>query len=201
MEFYERISGARLHANYIRPGGVAWDINNDLLDDINLFLSNFTTHILELENILHFNRIWRQRLVDIGVVTTKTALNWGFTGVMLRASGINWDLRKLHGTNNLYNKFDFKVPTGKKGDCYDRFLIRVEEMKQSTIIIKAALEYLPSGAFLANNTKIIAPSRNEMRKSMESIINHFKLFTEGFSVPKSSSYQALEAPKGEFVYS
>ena len=200
MEFYERVSGARLHANYIRPGGVAWDINNDLLDDIYLFISNFSTHILELENVLHFNRIWRQRLVDIGTVTAKTALNWGFTGVMLRASGINWDLRKSSGFNNLYKTFDFKVPLGTKGDCFDRFLIRVEEMRQSTIIIKQALDRLPSGPFLGSNSKVIAPSRFQMRQSMESMTHHFKLFTEGFSVFKSQSYQALEAPKGEFVY-
>lgn len=198
MEFYERVSGARLHANYIRPGGVAWDINNDLLDDIYLFLSKFSTHITELENVLHFNRIWRQRLVDIGVVSAKTALNWGFTGVMLRASGINWDLRKINGVNNVYNQFDFQIPLGKKGDCYDRFLIRVEEMKQSTKIIKEALDHLPAGPFLGNNSKIIAPSRYQMRQSMESMIHHFKLFTEGFSVFKSQSYQSFEAPKGEF---
>ena len=200
MEFYERVSGARLHANYIRPGGVAWDINNDLLDDIYLFLSKFSTHITELENVLHFNRIWRQRLVDIGVVSAKTALNWGFTGVMLRASGVNWDLRKISGVNNVYTEFDFQIPLGKNGDCYDRFLIRVEEMKQSTKIIQNALNLLPSGSFLGDNSKIIAPSRFQMRQSMESMIHHFKLFTEGFSVFKSQCYQAFEAPKGEFDY-
>ena len=198
MEFYERVSGARLHANYIRPGGVAWDINNDLLDDIYLFLSKFSTHIMELENVLHFNRIWRQRLVDIGVVSAKTALNWGFTGVMLRGSGINWDLRKSSGFNNLYKNFDFEVPVGKKGDCYDRFLIRVEEMKQSAKIIKQALDNLPTGSFLGHNSKVIAPSRFQMRQSMESMIHHFKLYTEGYKVPKGETYTAVEAPKGEF---
>jgi NADH dehydrogenase I D subunit len=200
MEFYERVSGARLHANYIRPGGVAWDVNNDLLDDIYCFLLKFSTHITELENVLHFNRIWRQRLVDIGVVTAKTALDWGFTGVMLRASGINWDLRKTSGFNNLYKNFDFEIPIGKKGDCFDRFLIRVEEMKQSVNIIKQALDQIPSGPFLGDDSKVIAPSRYQMKQSMESLIHHFKLFTEGFTVFKSQSYQGLEAPKGEFVY-
>ena len=198
MEFYERVSGARLHSNYIRPGGVAWDVNNNLLDDIYLFLLKFSTHISELENILHFNRIWRQRLVSIGTVSAKTAINWGFTGVMLRASGINWDLRKTSGFNSLYKLFDFEIPLGKKGDCFDRFLIRVEEMKQSVSIIKQALNKIPCGDFLGNNSKVISPSRFQMRQSMESMTHHFKLFTEGFSVFKSLSYQGLEAPKGEF---
>ena len=200
MEFYERVSGARLHANYIRPGGVAWDINNDLIDDIYSFLSNFSTHILELENVLNFNRIWRQRLVDVGVVSSKIALNWSFTGVMLRGSGINWDLRKISSTNNIYNTFDFKVPLGSKNDSYDRFLLRIEEMKQSVIMIENALNSLPEGPFLSSNSKVIAPSRYQMRFSMESLIHHFKLFTEGFPIPPSNVYMSFEAPKGEFAF-
>lgn len=200
MEFYERVSGARLHANYIRPGGVAWDINNDLLDDIYIFLCKFTSHITELENILHFNRIWRQRLVDIGIVNAKTALNWGFTGVMLRASGFNWDLRKSSVFNNYYKDISFDVPLGKNGDCYDRFLIRVEEMKQSTLIIFQMLNILPTGPFLSDNCSYIAPSRYKMKKYMESLIHHFKFFTEGFAIQSNCVYTAVEAPKGEFVF-
>jgi len=199
MEFYERVSGARLHANYIRPGGVAWDINNVLIDDIQFFLKNFSSHLVEIENVLHFNRIWRQRLVNIGIVNAKTALNWGFTGVMLRASGVNWDLRKTSGFNSLYNNLNFEIPVGKKGDSFDRFLIRMEEMKQSVNIIKQVLDNLPSGAFLGDNSKIIAPSRYQMKQSMESLTHHFKLFTEGFSTLPGSLYKGLEAPKGEFV--
>ena len=200
MEIYERVSGARLHANYIRPGGVAWDLNNDLLDDIFLFINSFSSHLEELETMLNFNRIWRQRLVDIGVVSSTTALNWGFSGVMLRASGINWDMRKLSMFNQFYQNFEFSIPLGKKGDCYERFLIRIEEMRESIKIIKQSLNILPSGPVLGDNLKMIPPSRFQMRKSMESLIHHFKLFTEGFAILEGKSYFALEAPKGEFVY-
>jgi NADH dehydrogenase (ubiquinone) Fe-S protein 2 len=198
MEIYERISGARLHANYIRPGGVAWDLNNDILDDIFLFTKSFSSHLEELETMLHFNRIWRQRLVDVGVVPASMALNWGFSGVMLRASGINWDLRKLNMFNNYYQNFEFSVPLGKKGDCYERFLIRVEEMRESLKILKQAINILPNGPILGNNLKMIPPSRYHMRKSMEGLIHHFKLFTEGFAILKNKAYFGLEAPKGEF---
>ena len=200
MEIYERVSGARLHANYIRPGGVAWDLNNEILDDIYLFVKNFSTHLEEVETMLHFNRIWRQRLVDIGVVTATTALNWSFTGVMLRASGINWDLRKLGIFDSIYNKFDFKIPLGKKGDCYDRFLIRVEEIRESLKILERALNLLPQGPVLSDNLKMVAPTRFQMKKSMEGLIHHFKLFTEGFSILEGKTYFGLEAPKGEFEY-
>ena len=200
MEIYERVSGARLHANYIRPGGVAWDINNEILDDIFFFIKNFSTHLCEVENVLNFNRIWKERLVDIGVVTGLTALNWGFSGVMLRGSGLKWDMRKLNMFDNFYQNFEFKVPFGKKGDCYDRFLIRVQEMRESLYILEQALNKLPTGPILSSNLKMIAPSRFQMRKSMEALIHHFKLFTEGFSILNGKSYFGIEAPKGEFDF-
>jgi NADH dehydrogenase I D subunit len=198
MEIYERVSGARLHSNYIRPGGVAWDLNNEILDDIYLFIKNFSTHLVEVENVLHSNRIWKQRLVDIGIVASSMALNWGFSGVMLRGSGLNWDLRKLNFCDNSYQKFNFRIPIGKKGDCYDRFIVRVEEMRESLSIIEQALNILPLGPTLSLNSKIIAPSRFQMKKSMEGLIHHFKLFTEGFTILGGKIYYAIEAPKGEF---
>jgi NADH dehydrogenase (ubiquinone) Fe-S protein 2 len=198
MEYYERVSGARLHANYIRPGGIAWDLNNNLLDDIFFFVKSFMSHLVELETMLHSNRIWRQRLVDIGVMPFNSALNWSLSGVMLRGSGINWDLRKLNMFNPYYKKLKFKVPIGKKGDCYDRFIIRVEEMRESSKLIFQLLNKIPTGNILGDNLKMIPPSRFEMRNSMESLIHHFKLFTEGFAILENSSYFAVEAPKGEF---
>lgn len=197
MEIYERASGARLHANYIRPGGVAFDLNNSILDDIYLFIKSFSSHILELQNVLNHNRIWRERLVDIGVISGFNALNWGFSGVMLRGSGYSWDLRKLAFFENTYNKFKFNIPIGKVGDCYDRFLIRINEMSQSLLIIEQALNNLPEGSYLNNDLKIVSPSRYQMRYSMENLIHHFKLFTAGFGINKGFNYSALEAPKGE----
>ena len=198
MEIYERVSGARLHSNYIRPGGVAWDLNNLVLDDIFFFIKNFSSHLVEVENILHFNRIWKLRLVDIGIVSAKRALDWGFSGVMLRGSGFNWDLRKLNMFDNFYTKFNFKVPIGINGDCFDRFLIRVEEMRQSLVILEQALNLIPRGSVLSSDLKILAPSRSNLKKTMEGLIHHFKLYTEGFSVLKGQIYFSIEAPKGEF---
>lgn len=198
MELYERVSGARMHANYIRPGGVCLDLNNDILDDIFNFIKNFSNNLLEMETMLHFNRIWKQRLVDIGVITSQKAINWSFSGVMLRSTGINWDLRKLGLFSNEYLKMNFLIPIGKKGDCFDRFLIRMEEMKESLKIIEYCINNLPSGSFLSNNLKVVPPTRIDMKTSMEGLIHHFKLFTEGFSVNKGELYFALEAPKGEF---
>lgn len=198
MEIYERVSGARLHSNYIRPGGVAWDLNNSILDDIFFFIKNFSSHLVEVENVLHFNRIWKLRLVDIGVVPAKRALDWGFSGVMLRGSGFNWDLRKLNMFDNFYTNFDFKVPVGINGDCFDRFLIRVEEMRQSLVILEQALNKLPSGPILSSNLKLIAPSRSNLKNTMEGLIHHFKLYTEGFSILEGKIYFSIEAPKGEF---
>lgn len=197
MEFYERVSGARLHAAYIRPGGVAQDLPIGLSEDIYRFARQFASRIDEMEEMLTGNRIWKQRLVDIGVVTADEALDWGFTGVMLRGSGIAWDLRK-NQPYDVYEQMDFQVPVGSRGDCYDRYLIRVEEMRQSLRIILQCLQEMPQGEVKTDDRKITPPSRTHMKTSMESLIHHFKLYTEGFTVPAGETYTAVEAPKGEF---
>ena len=197
MEFYERVSGARLHAAYIRPGGVAQDLPLGLSEDIYRFARQFASRIDELEEMLTGNRIWKQRLVDIGVVTSDQALDWGFSGVMLRGSGVAWDLRKTQ-PYDVYDKMDFQVPVGSRGDCYDRYLIRVEEMRQSLRIILQCLQEMPQGEIKADDRKITPPPRTHMKTSMESLIHHFKLYTEGFSVPAGETYTSVEAPKGEF---
>jgi len=197
MEFYERVSGARMHAAYIRPGGVAQDLPMGLSEDIYRFCRQFASRIDEMEELLTGNRIWKQRLVDIGVVTADQALDWGFSGVMLRGSGIAWDLRKTQ-PYDVYDKMDFQIPVGSRGDCYDRYLIRVEEMRQSLRIILQCLQEMPQGEIKTDDRKITPPSRAHMKSSMESLIHHFKLYTEGFSVPAGETYTAVEAPKGEF---
>jgi NADH dehydrogenase (ubiquinone) Fe-S protein 2 len=197
MEFYERVCGARMHAAYIRPGGVSQDLPVGLCDDIYLFTQQFASRIDEIEEMLTNNRIWKQRLVDIGVVTEEQAMNWGFSGVMLRGSGIAWDLRKTN-PYDVYDRMIFDVPTGTNGDCYDRYLIRIEEMRQSLRIISQCLDQLPEGIIKSDDRKISPPSRSQMKHSMESLIHHFKLHTEGFSVPVGETYTAVEAPKGEF---
>ena len=197
MEFYERVSGARLHAAYIRPGGVAQDLPIGLSEDIYRFARQFASRIDEMEEMLTGNRIWKQRLVDIGTVTADEALDWGFTGVMLRGSGVAWDLRK-NQPYDVYEQMDFQVPVGSRGDCYDRYLIRVEEMRQSLRIILQCLQEMPQGAIKTDDRKITPPSRTHMKTSMESLIHHFKLYTEGFTVPVGETYTAVEAPKGEF---
>ncbi|KAJ7528434.1 hypothetical protein O6H91_15G003400 [Diphasiastrum complanatum] len=197
MEFYERVSGARMHAAYIRPGGVAQDLPLGLSEDIFLFTQQFSSRIDELEEMLTNNRIWKQRLVDIGVVTAKEAKDWGFSGVMLRGSGVSWDLRKA-SPYDVYNRLDFDVPVGTRGDCYDRYCCRVEEMRQSVRLIIQCLNNMPSGIVKADDRKISPPSRSQMKQSMESLIHHFKLYTEGFSVPPGATYTSVEAPKGEF---
>jgi NADH dehydrogenase (ubiquinone) Fe-S protein 2 len=197
MEFYERVSGARMHAAYIRPGGVAQDLPVGLSEDIFKFCQQFASRIDEMEEMLTNNRIWKQRLVDIGVVTADQALDWGFSGVMLRGSGVSWDLRKTQ-PYDVYDKINFDVPVGTRGDCYDRYLIRVEEMRQSLRIIMQSLNQLPQGVIKVDDKKITPPSRSQMKQSMESLIHHFKLYTEGFVVPASETYTAVEAPKGEF---
>ena len=197
MEFYERVSGARMHAAYIRPGGVAQDLPVGLSEDIYRFCRQFASRIDEMEELLTGNRIWKQRLVDIGVVTADQALNWGFSGVMLRGSGVAWDLRKTQAYD-VYDRMDFQVPVGSRGDCYDRYLIRVEEMRQSLRIILQCLQEMPQGEIKTDDRKITPPSRAHMKSSMESLIHHFKLYTEGFSVPAGETYTAVEAPKGEF---
>lgn len=198
MEFYERVSGARMHAAYFRPGGVSQDLPLGLLDDIYYFCNQFLYRIAEIEDLLTANRIWKQRLVDIGVVSYDQALNWGFSGVMLRGSGVLWDIR-VNEPYEVYDNLKFLIPTGKRGDCYDRYLIRVEEMKQSINIILQCLELIPKHGFIkVDDRKISPPSRAFMKFSMESLIHHFKLFSEGYNVKSEESYAAIEAPKGEF---
>ena len=197
MSFYEAVSGARLHAAYYRVGGVQRDLPNGLLGKIEEWLSGFGTIIDDIEGLLTDNRIFKQRTVDIGIVSKEEALNWGFTGPMLRGSGIAWDLRKSQ-PYAIYEKLNFDVPIGKNGDCFDRYLVRVEEMRQSLKIIKQVLEQITEGDFIINDSRLRPPNRPEMKHSMESLINHFKIFTEGIRVPAGEVYSTVEAPKGEF---
>jgi NADH-quinone oxidoreductase subunit D len=197
MVFYERVSGSRLHANYFRPGGVHIDLPTGLAEDILDFCKTFPKVIDDLESLLTDNRIFKQRNVDIGVVSVQEALDHGFSGVMIRGSGVAWDLRKSQPYDN-YENYDFKVPVGKNGDCYDRYLCRIEEMRESIKIITQALTTIPDGPVMTLDTRVGPPKRSDMKTSMEALINHFKLYTEGYSVPKSETYAAVEAPKGEF---
>jgi len=197
MEFYERVSGARMHAAYFRPGGVSMDLPEGLLNDIYLFVEQFNLRLLEVEEMLTENRIWKQRLVDIGVVSASDAYDWGFSGVMLRGSGVKWDLRKSQ-PYEVYDKLNFKIPVGSNGDCYDRYLIRIFEMKESLKIIEQCLNKMPSGIIKTNDNKITPPLRKEIKQSMESLIHHFKIYTQSFVVPFNEVYAASEAPKGEF---
>jgi len=197
MTFYERVSGSRLHANYFRPGGVHRDLPRGLTDDIMSFCETFPKIIDDLETLLTDNRIFKQRNVDIGIVTKKDALDYSFSGVMLRGSGIPWDLRKSQ-PYECYKDFDFKIPIGKNGDCYDRYLCRVEEMRESVKIIKNCIKKIPSGPVKSIDGKITPPKRDDLKNSMEALIHHFKLFSEGFRVPSGEIYTAVEAPKGEF---
>ena len=197
MEFYERVSGARMHAAYFRPGGVSMDIPLGLLDDIYMFVEQFTIRLTEVEEMLTDNRIWKQRLVDIGIVSHEDAMQWGFSGVMLRGSGIKWDLRRSQ-PYEVYEELDFNIPVGTNGDCYDRYLVRIFEMKESLKIIEQCLNKLPEGIIKSNDKKFTPPSRSELKNSMESLIHHFKIYTQGFSVCKGETYTASEAPKGEF---
>jgi len=197
MEFYERVCGARLHANYIRPGGVAKDLPVGLLEDIYKYFEDFPKRLDDVEDLLTENRIFKQRLVDVGVVSKVQAIDWSFTGPMLRGSGIAWDLRKSQ-PYDVYDKIRFDVPVGKNGDCYDRYLVRVEEMRQSVNIIKQCCEDLPDGNVMTLDKKVSPPARKDMKTSMEDLIHHFKLFTEGYHVPHGETYTAIEAPKGEF---
>lgn len=197
MEFYERVSGARMHAAYFRPGGLQVDIPKGLLDDIYMFTEQFTLRLIEMEDMLTENRIWKQRLVDIGVVTADDACQWGFSGVMLRGSGVHWDLRKSQ-PYEVYDKLKFEIPVGTNGDCYDRYLIRVFEMKESLKIIEQCLNSMPLGYIKTNDFKISPPTRSEMKQSMEALIHHFKMYTQGVIIPSSETYIGTEAPKGEF---
>jgi NADH dehydrogenase I D subunit len=197
MEFYERVSGARMHSVYFRPGGVQFDLPAGLLHDIFLFVLQFKNKILEIEELLSENRIWKQRLVDVGYVSYQSALNWGFSGVMLRGSGVHWDLRKSQ-PYEVYSKLNFTIPVGKNGDCLDRYKIRILEIKESLSIIFQCLEQIPSGLIKINNFKNTAPTRFEIKQSMEALIHHFKIYTNGLFIASNEIYIATEAPKGEF---
>ena len=198
MEFYERVSGARMHANYFRPGGVHEDLPVGLAEDIWAYTERFPKFLHDVEGLLTGNRIFKQRTVDIGIVTKEDAIDWGFSGPMIRASGIPWDLRKSQ-PYDVYDKMDFDIPVGKTGDCYARYLIRVEEMRQSNNIIRQCLQQMPEGAVMIDDHKIAPPKRADMKTSMEALIHHFKLYTEGYHVPAGETYTAVEAPKGEFA--
>ncbi len=197
LEFYEKVSGSRMHAAYIRPGGVHQDLPDGLEDEIMDFANNFPKMIDDLESLLTENRIFKQRMAEIGIVSKQEALDWGFSGPMIRGSGIAWDLRKSQ-PYEVYDKLDFDVPIGKNGDSYDRYLIRIEEMHQSVKLIKQCLEKMPKGPVVTDDPRIAPPKRDVMKHSMESLINHFKLYTEGYHVPAGEAYAAVEAPKGEF---
>ena len=197
MEFYERVCGARLHANYFRPGGVHQDMPAGLAEDMLEFAEAFPKFIDDLEGLLTENRIFKQRTVDIGVVSKKDAIDWGFTGPMLRGSGVAWDLRKSQ-PYEVYDKIDFDVPVGKTGDCYARYLIRIEEMRQSAKMMIQAINNMPEGPVMVDDHKVSPPKRADMKESMEAMIHHFKLYSEGYHVPKGETYAAVEAPKGEF---
>jgi NADH-quinone oxidoreductase subunit D len=197
MGFYERVSGSRMHANYFRPGGVNLDMPAGLADDIWDYTEQFDKFVDDLENLLSENRIFKQRTVDIGIVSEAQALDWGFTGPCLRASNIAWDLRKAE-PYDVYDQMDFDIPVGLTGDCYARYLVRIEEMRQSNRIIRQCLEKMPDGPVRLQDHKISPPRRGEMKRSMEALIHHFKLYTEGFHVPAGETYTATESPKGEF---
>ena len=197
MEFCERVSGARMHMNYFRPGGVAFDMPSGLAEDIDGWADHFPSFVDDCETLLTENRIFKQRTVDIGVITADQALDWGFSGPNLRACGIAWDLRKAQ-PYDVYEKMEFGVVVGKHGDCYARYLMRMAEMRESVKIIKQCVDQMPGGPVKADDRKITPPSRAEMKDSMEALIHHFKLFTEGYHVPAGETYTAVEAPKGEF---
>jgi NADH-quinone oxidoreductase subunit D len=197
MEFYEGVSGARLHAAYFRPGGVHQDLPAGMLDAIGEWCDQFPAFVDDMRSLLDGNRIFKQRTVGIGVVSEKDALDWGFTGPMLRGSGVAWDLRRAQ-PYDAYDKMDFDVPIGKHGDCYDRYVCRVEEMAESIKIIRQCIEQMPDGPVMTEDGKIAPPARGEMKRSMEALIHHFKLYTEGYHVPAGETYTAVEAPKGEF---
>ena len=197
MDFYQRVSGSRMHAAYFRPGGVHRDLPAGLADDIFAFTETFPKVIDDIDNLLSDNRILRQRTVDIGVVSGDDAIAWGLTGPTLRGSGVAWDLRKAQ-PYDMYERMDFDVPVGKTGDCFARYLVRMEEMRQSLRIIRQCLEEMPDGPVRVQDHKITPPRRADMKDSMEALIHHFKLYTEGYHVPAGDTYTAVEAPKGEF---
>jgi NADH-quinone oxidoreductase subunit D len=197
MEFYERVSGARMHANYFRPGGVQREMPAGLDDDIRAWMGTFPKVLDDIERLLNDNRIFRQRLVDIGVISAEEAIDLGFTGPMLRASGVAWDLRKAQ-PYEVYDRMDFDIPVGRHGDCFDRYLVRMVEMRESLKIMRQCIDQMPGGPVKLRDQKVVPPSRAELKRSMEALIHHFKLYTEGFHVPAGETYAAVEAPKGEF---
>ncbi len=198
MEFYERVSGARMHSNYFRPGGVHQDLPKGLTEDIWAYTEHFPKFLSDIENLLSENPIFKQRTVDIGVVSKEQAMAWGFTGPMLRASNVAWDLRKSQ-PYDVYDKMEFDIPVGLTGDCYARYLVRMAEMLESNKIIRQCLKQMPQGPIKVDDRKIAPPPRAEMKSSMEALIHHFKLYTEGYHVPAGETYTAVEAPKGEFA--
>ncbi len=197
MVFYERASGSRMHAAYFRPGGVHQDLPPALVNDLLNWCDQFPQKLKDIETLLTENRIFKQRNVDIGVVSKQDCYDWGFSGVMVRGSGIPWDLRR-NQPYEVYSELEFQIPLGKNGDCYDRYLCRVDEMYESVKIMKQCLEMMPAGPVMSLDNKITPPRRGEMKQSMEALIHHFKLYTEGFRVPEGEVYTAVEAPKGEF---
>jgi NADH-quinone oxidoreductase subunit D len=197
LDFYEEVSGSRFHANYFRAGGVHQDLPDGLLEKINDFCISFPKVVDDMETLLTENRIFKQRNVDIGKISKEEAVDNGFSGFVLRASGVPWDLRRSQPYDS-YEDFDFKVPIGKNGDCYDRYLCQMDEMRESVKIMTQCINNMPSGEVINRDTKIAPPKRAEMKESMEAIIHHFKFFTEGFHVPEGETYTAVEAPKGEF---
>ena len=201
MVFYERASGSRMHAAFVRPGGIHQDIPQQLIDDIGIFCDHHNKVLDDIEGLLTDNRIFKQRNVDIGVVSLKECFEWGFSGVMVRGSGAAWDLRKAQ-PYECYDEMDFDIPIGKNGDCYDRYLIRMQEMRESLKIMKQCIEQLSgkekTGPVSSADGKVVPPKRGEMKRSMEALIHHFKLYTEGYKVPKGEVYACVEAPKGEF---
>jgi NADH-quinone oxidoreductase subunit D len=197
MEFHEAASGARLHANYFRPGGVSRDLPAGLEERIGEWAVGFPKFIDDLETLLTGNRIWKQRTVDIGIITAEDALAWGFSGPCLRASGVPWDLRRAQ-PYEMYDKVEFDIAVGRNGDCYDRYIVRIGEMRESVKIIRQCLAQMKPGPVKVQDRKFTPPRRGEMKRSMEALIHHFKLFTEGFHVPAGATYTTVEAPKGEF---
>lgn len=197
MGFYDRVCGARLHSNYFRPGGVSQDMPAGLAEDIAAYMDEYPKFIDDLDNLLTENRIFKQRTVDIGVCTQDEAIAWGFTGPMIRAAGLPWDLRKSQ-PYDVYDEVEFDIPIGHTNDCYARYLVRMAEMRESVRIIKQCLDKLPDGPVKVDDRKVAPPPRREMKQSMEALIHHFKLYTEGYHVPAGETYTAVEAPKGEF---
>ncbi|GIL87291.1 hypothetical protein Vretimale_1756 [Volvox reticuliferus] len=197
FEFYERVSGARMHAAYFRVGGVAQDLPIGLLRDVYDWARQFSSRLDEIEELLTGNRIWKERTIDVGTITAQMAWDWGCSGPILRASGIDWDLRKTQ-PYDAYGRMQFNVPIAGHGDCYDRYLVRLQEMRESLRIIYQCLNEMPDGLYKSPDAKVCPPSRSTMKQSMEALIHHFKLYTEGFHVPAGETYRAVEAPKGEF---